>query len=147
MKKENKKGFLLLEMIIYVAIFSIFVTGLFLFVNSIIEFRTSSRTVIEVNSQGSRIVSVVTQSVRNASSLELVDASTLIVDNNVFYKEKEVIYLNEEKLSNSRVVVDEASFYLYGNETVRILLNLSSSCNGFSNQFYGSATLRKPENE
>ncbi len=148
-----KKGFMLLEMIIYISIFIIFIIGLFSLISNIVIFRVNYQEIVEVNNQGIEIVSIITQNIRNGSSLEIID-NNLIVDNVTFFEDSGVFYIKEElsnsiPLSNDRVYISNLVFsdLSYGEypKTIKFSFDLNSLNSNFDNQFYGTANLRKYE--
>ena len=152
--KNMKKGFTLLEMIIYIAIFSIFIIGFFSFSNNIINSRIHNQNIIEVNTQGSQIINVITQNIRNGSSIEILSNDVLVVDDIVFSKNNNILYFEQGSndpiaLHNERVLIDNLSFLNLSQDQkpdiVRIRFNLNSAYNNYSNSFYGTASLRKYE--
>lgn len=167
--KNGKKGFSLVETIIYVVIFSMFVTGAASFLNTISASRLNSQMVLEINDQGSKAMKTMTQSLRNASqvnsptisntasNLSLVTgvASTTPT---VFSLSGGVLYVTEGgggdmALTNNKVVVSDLLFSnLSRPSTSNIIkisfkltsINATSSLGGqYSFTFNGSGGLRK----
>ncbi len=69
-KKEIKKGFTLVEMLLYIVIISTTLTGVFVFLNALIRTRVKMQTAIEVEQQGIFIAETLSQDIRNAISAE-----------------------------------------------------------------------------
>ena len=62
-------GFTLIETLLYIMIFSIVVFLIFQIYALVLESRGRQRTTVEVNEEGSRIIQMITQNVRNATSI------------------------------------------------------------------------------
>lgn len=63
---QKSQGFTLIEMLIYTAIFSIVIGALVSFIQLMSQSRINNQIVLEVNDQGSGVVRVITQTLRNA---------------------------------------------------------------------------------
>lgn len=169
-KNINNKinGFTLVEVIIYVAIFSIFVGSLASFSNLINSSRTNNQITLEVNNQGNQAVRVITQSIRNATAINSptvgTNSSSLSINTTtpsknptVFSVSGGILYITEGvsaqvALTNNKVSVQNLSFNnlskpsTSGSIQIRFTLNnaiLNSSSINRSVDFYGSATIKK----
>lgn len=67
---RSQKGFSLVEMILYVAISSVILLALSLFLTSLLSSRLKSQSISDVNDQGLQIMQMVTDSVKNARSVD-----------------------------------------------------------------------------
>jgi competence protein ComGC len=74
-KTKKDSGFTLIEMLIYVFIFSLFIFALFSFSNIVTNSRIHDQIILEVNGQGSQAIQSITQTVRNAKSVNSPTAS------------------------------------------------------------------------
>lgn len=67
---QSQKGFTLVEMVLYVALCSLLLLSLSGLTSFLLETRTRSQAINEVNQQGSQVMSLITQTIRNAKSVE-----------------------------------------------------------------------------
>ena len=65
---KTQKGFTLIELILYVGISSFILLVTFLFVSQILEARTKSQAIAEVEQQGDWAMQAITQAIRNSKS-------------------------------------------------------------------------------
>lgn len=169
MKKINsQKGLTLLETLIYVVIFSMFVVTLSSFSGSINSARLRSQTMLEVNYQGSQIIHTVTQTVRNAVSISNPvisnsgDSLTLNTDDpatnpTIFSLATGTLYIQEGlnepiALTNNRVEINNLVFSNFSKAstpgTIKIRFNLKNADvyvkpeQQYNRDFYGSASIR-----
>jgi Tfp pilus assembly protein FimT len=166
MKKNNlQKGISLAETIIYVAIFSIFVIGLAQFSTTLSNTRLHTQGVLEVNDQGSQAIKLITQTLRNGSSINSPtignSGSSLSIDTGVgatnptvFSEIGGVLYINEGgggnvALTNNKVVVSNLTFSNFSRTSTPNIIKISftiTSTNArdpYSVNFDGSGALRK----
>lgn len=68
-KNKQKNGFTLIELIFYIALFSVFFVSLFLVLNIFYENKNKNSVTIEVEQQGLLISQVISQEIRNAQSI------------------------------------------------------------------------------
>lgn len=128
--KTTKKGFSLVEIMLYVAILSIFLLSMTAFINSVISAKAKNRIILEVERQGEYISSVIYESIVNSQSLNNPISGTTsslslntfdsnlnptifrIVDNRIAIKEgvSDDVYLNSENIIAENLVVTENSF-------------------------------------
>lgn len=160
-----QKGLTLIETLIYVAIFSIFVTGLVNFSSSLSATRLHAQGVLEVNDQGSQALKLITQTLRNGSSVNSPTignsgASLSVVTNTgatsptVFSLSGGVLYITEGSgspvaLTNSKVVVSNLTFSNFSRAStpnivkVSFTLTSASARDPYAVDFEGSGALRK----
>lgn len=171
MKKNilTKQGMTLIETLIYVAIFSIFIVALASFAININSSRISGQIIFDVNDQGSQVINVITQSLRNASTTTIpaigTSSSTLSITTTVpaqnptiFSLINGVLYIkeganNSVALTNNKVTVSNLVFSDLSQplkpKTVQIRFKISNSASStkpeeqYSLNFYGSGSLRK----
>ena len=168
--EKHTKGFSLVETIIYVAIFSIFIAGTATFMSGISASRLNNQMVLEINDQGSKAMKTITQSLRNASqvnsptigntALNLSLATTLSTTSpTVFSLSSGVLYMTEGvsgspiALTNNKVIVSGLTFSNFSRpSTTNIIkisftltsVNASTSPSGqYSFTFNGSGGLRR----
>lgn len=166
MKKITmQRGMSLVETLIYVAIFSIFVVGLAGFSNSLGSARLHSQVVFEVNDQGSHAIKTITQTLRNAiqvnsptigtggTSLSVVTHSPASSPT-VFSESGGVLYVTEGSgspvaLTNNKVVVSNIAFSNLSRPNtppiikIHFMLTGISAKDPYSVTFDGSGALRK----
>jgi Tfp pilus assembly protein PilW len=166
---RSKKGFSLVETIIYVAIFSIFIAGTASFMSGISASRLNNQMVLEINDQGSKAMKMITQSIRDASqvnsptigntALNLSLATPFSTTSpTVFSESGGVLYITEGSgsavaLTNNKVIVSDLLFSNMSRpSTTNIIkisfkltsVNASTSPSGqYSFTFNGSGGLRR----
>jgi prepilin-type N-terminal cleavage/methylation domain-containing protein len=166
--KKHQKGFTLIEMLIYVAIFSVVMGALVTFIQLISQSRVRSQAVLEVNDQGAEISRVITQTLRNSISINIPATSTSASSLSVrtilasttpttFTVVSGILYKTEGAnspvaLNNSRVVVSNlnfsnlSKFNSFGSvRTSFALATVSSSSQpqyNYSVTFYATGTLK-----
>ncbi len=122
-KNQNKRGFTLLEVTLYIAILSTLVFGIGAFINLVSTVRVKSHVVSEVNQQALQIIQTLTVDIRTANnitipsigqagaSLTLTDSSSNEVE---FTLTDGVLSVDRGagavELSNSRVVLSDLEF-------------------------------------
>lgn len=168
-KNYYKKGFSLVETIIYISIFSVLVTAFVSFGNNMTVSRLHNQMVLEVNNQGAKAMKTITQTLRNASQVNSPTisntASSLSVvtvlpatSPTVFSESGGVLYVTEGSgspvpLTNNKVVLSNLLFSNFSRpdtaNIIKISFTLSSSApiggpgGSYSFTFNGSADLRK----
>lgn len=166
---KNIKGFSLVETIIYVAIFSVFIAGTASFLNTMTSSRLNNQMVLEINDQGSSAMKTMTQSIRNANQVNSPTITNTafnlsLVTNmastspTVFSQSGGILYMSEGAgfpvaLTNNKVVVSNLTFSnLSRPDTPNIIkisfrltsTNATSSSSGqYSFTFNGSGALRR----
>lgn len=165
---KNKKGFTLVEMLIYIAIFSIFIITINVFFNMISSYRERGEIIMEVNNQGPSVVRFITRSIRNAKSINtpipglsgdslvletydpLTNPTVFSITENGVLQVKEGIE-ESEFLINDKVIIENLVFKNIGSvggdgaiEFSFRLKNRSSikKTEFFSSDFYGTASIR-----
>jgi len=164
---KNKKGFTLVETLIYVAILAMFIFSLIAFLNIMTNARINNQMVLEVNNQGDQVIKTITQSARNAttintpaisstgSSLSLATSASG-TNPTVFSISGGVLYMTEGSgsaiaITNDKVVVSNLVFSnlskigTHGTIQIRFTLTSAISDPNITNKavdFYGSATIR-----
>lgn len=166
----KQKGFTLIELLLYVATSSMMLLVTTFFLQSILESRIKNQTIAEVEQQGLQTMQVITQTIRNAttinspgagSSAALLSLDTYTVGNNptLFDIGSGAIRIKEGAagaipLTNARVTASALSFQNLSRAstpgTIRITFTLThinpSGKNEytFSKTFYSDASLRQP---
>lgn len=166
MKKQNyQKGISLVETIVYVAIFSIFVIGLSQFSTTLSSSRLNAQAVLEVNDQGSQVIKFITQTLRNGNAVNSPtignSGSILSIDTGVggtnptvFSESNGVLYISEGgssdiALTNNKVVVSNLTFSNYSRSStpniikISFILTSADTRNPYTVTFDGSGALRK----
>lgn len=167
MKKE--KGFTLIELLLYISIASVIVfTTVYLF-QFTLQSRVKNQTIAEVEQQGSQVMQLITQTVRNANTINSptiggngTSLSLTVVDGanspTFFDLSSGVVRIKEGtgatiNLTSSRVSVTNLNFQNLSRagtpNTIRVEFTItytdSSGRNeyDFTKTFYGSTGLRK----
>jgi len=68
---KNNRGFTLVEVLLYVSIVSVLVLVMSIFLFMLLEAKTKAETIWEVNSEGARVMRIITQIVRNAETINV----------------------------------------------------------------------------
>ncbi len=166
---RSQKGFTLVEMILYVAICSILMATISVFLSFLLEARVRSQAITEVNQQGFQVMSLITQTIRNGRSIQVpstgLSSSTLslttgdpLLNPTLFYLSGTTMMTQEGSktplpLSNGRVSISDLVFQNLssGSSTEKIIrisytINYLNTQNKseymFSKSFSSSATLR-----
>ena len=167
---RNKKGFTLVEMILYVAICSLFLLTLSTFMTFLLGARIRSQSIAEVNQQGFQVMHLMTSTLRNGRSVETPpignSSSTLsvttgvgIYDPTIFQVSSGTLFVQEGPntpiaLTNSRVSIGGVLFENVSSSSslekiIRITFTVDSKNIGgrseytYTKTFTGSATLRQ----
>ena len=166
MKKNNsQRGISLVETIVYVAIFSIFVTGLAQFATTLSSTRLHMQGVLEVNDQGSQAIKLITQTLRNGSSVtspsigDSTNSLNLVTDTTMtspttFSLNSGVLYITEGTgspvaMTNNKVVVSDLVFLNLSRPDTPDIVKISftipsiSTRDPYSVTFDASGALRK----
>jgi prepilin-type N-terminal cleavage/methylation domain-containing protein len=161
-------GFTLIETLVYIAIFSIFIGSLVSFLNLMTTSRINNQITLEINNQGNDLIRIITQSIRNAdsinspsisntsSSLELL-TSNPTTSTTVFSESGGILYMTEGTespiaLNNNNVNISNLVFSNLSRSgtsgsiqvrfTLSSMISNSSTISGSVN-FYGSGTIKK----
>lgn len=161
-------GFTLVETIIYVTIFAVFVGALTSFLGLMSAARMRHQAVIEVDDQGEAAMNVITQTIRNGVSVSFpavgAASSTLTIatvapetNPTIFYLDAGKLYVKEGTraavaLTNGRVTYGGLSFWNLSRAgtkgTVRVRFSgaaaarTSGKTDAYVADFYGTASLR-----
>ena len=169
-QRFHQKGFTLVEMILYVAICSLFLLTLSTFLSYLLQARVRSQAIAEVNQQGTQVMYMMTETIRNGRTINTpsigatsttlsVTTGVPLLDPTVFSVGTGTVYITEGSraavaLTNSRVIV--SNFVLSNissasstDRIVRISFTLdyktqsSKTEYSLTKGFTGSATLRQ----
>lgn len=158
MKKNNsQRGISLVETIVYVAIFSVFMIGLAQFSSTLHSARIQSQEKLEVNDQGTQAIALITQTLRNATLLSSPTAGASASSSSltatipvVFSESSGVLYVTENggspiALTNNKVTVSNINFSNLTTSGAPNIIQIRFTLSGdnYTKEFYGSATLRK----
>ena len=166
---RSKKGFTLVEMVLYVSLCSIILLALSTFLSYLLASRVRSQSISEVNQQGFQVMHMMTQTIRNgrsittpslgtaSSTLSIITANALL-NPTVFTTASGTMKIKEGSssyvpLTNKRVTVSNVLFenVSSASSTEKIIrisftvdyLNLSGRSEySYTKTFKGSATLR-----
>lgn len=167
---QYKKGFTLVEMVLYVSLCSIILLSLSTFLSFLLEARVRSQAITEVNQQGFQVMYQITQTIRNGRSIQVpligTASSTLSVTtgipllNPTIFSVSSSTFIIQEganipvPLTNSRVIVSALSFQNISSAgSVDKIIKISFTIRysnpqgreeySFTKTFNGSATLRQ----
>lgn len=166
----ERRGFTLVELLLYVSIAGIIFLSLSSFLASFLESRVKNETIAEVEQQGLQIMQLITQTARNAEAINSpsvgTSASTLSLDvvtgandPTIFDLSSGVVRITEgagsaTSLNNSSVSASGLTFYNLSRAStpgiVRIQFTLTHSNPesrneyNYSKTFVSSAALRQP---
>lgn len=165
---KNNKGFSLIETIVYIAIFSMFIGALVTFTLNINSSRLKSQTMLEVKGQGADLMRILTKTITNATAINYpgtgLDSGTISVNTidalktpTIFSGSGEAIYITEGAnsalvLTNNKVKVTNLSFTNVSKINtpglIQIRFTISNTASQklpeqqYSIDFYGTASLR-----
>ena len=166
---RSQKGFTLVEMILYVAICSILLVTISVFLSFLLGARVRSQAITEVNQQGFQIMSLMTQTIRNGRSIQTpsigLASSTLslttgnaLLNPTLFYISSTTMKIKEGSqgeisLTNKRVRISGLVFQnVSSSSSTEKIMRISYTVDyinptgrdeySFSKTFNGSATLR-----
>lgn len=167
---KSQKGFSLLEMLLYVAISSIILLSLSFFLIFLLGSRLKNQSITDVNQQGIQIMQLITQTIRNARTIDSpsigATSSSIsmtmfdsLVSPTVFDISSGTVRIKEGSgvvipLTNSHVTISSLVFQNISSTSstdriIRISFTIDhNNPNGrnenvFSKTFTGSATLRQ----
>lgn len=169
-KNNSQKGFTLVELLLYVSVLVIMLLVISLFLSTLLQSRVKNQTIAEVEQQGLQTMQMITQTVRNASTINTpavgggaaaLSVGTYISGNNptLFDMGSGAIRMKEGaagivSLTNDRVTVSALNFqnlsHISTPGTIRIsfvLTHINPSGRNeysFSKTFYADASLRQP---
>jgi len=129
-----KKGFSLIELIIYIAVSSIMLVAIVSFVFVILQSRTRNFVINEVEDQGRKTADTIVRNIHNAESVDLPSIEGIISD-----------ITNPNLLVSNSLVEDIARPNTPGLISFQFTLsynNPGKSEYNYSKIFYGSASLR-----
>lgn len=166
--RKTKKGFTLVEALLYVSIISALILMMSSFLYLILNSRTKSQAILEVESQGEFVMNQITQAIRNSDSISVplqgLSGQLLTLSNLDSSKNPTVINLSDgniqikegvspiTSLTSSQVIISDILFrnISKGNSPGAIRIEFTVSYNSdsfgaefnYSRKFYGSASIR-----
>lgn len=169
-KNHSQSGFTIIELLLYVAISSVILLVISLFLQTLLESRIKNQTIAEVEQQGLQVMQMITQTARNAEAITspaqgasaatlTLDVITVANDPTIFDLASGVIRITEGtgsavSLTNSRITASSLTFQNLSLTstpgTIRIQFTLTHvnpegrNEYSFTKTFTGSATLRQP---
>jgi len=164
----NKKGFTLIEVVLYVGISSLVIFVISFFLVFLLQMNIKNQTVAEIDSQGLFVMRLINQTIRNSAgvnspvpgennvalSLETFDS---LKNPTIFFEENGILYLKEGAderipLTNSLVFLSELFFENYSAASSKDSINFSfilSRINNsgrneydYSKKFYAASSTR-----
>jgi type II secretory pathway pseudopilin PulG len=168
-KDLNSQGFTLIELLLYVVVVSFVISGIGFFFLLVMQSKTKSQTVLEVEQQGAQIVRRINQVVRNSEGINSpskqgsgttlsVDAVDSGIDPTIFSLSGGILQIQEGggaavDLSNSRVTISNLNFQNLSQsdspDSVSFQFDISfNNPEGrneynYSTTFYGAASARR----
>ena len=165
-----QQGFTLIELLLYVAISSVMLLAISLFLSTLLQSRIKNQTIAEVEQQGLQVMQLVTQTLRNAdvinspaqgASASVISVNTYNAANNptMFDLSGGVVRITEGAgsavvLTNSRVTVSGLTFQNFsqnntpGTIGIQFVITYINPTGRneyqYVKMFTGSATLRQP---
>lgn len=156
--RKNKSGFTLVEFLFYIALFSIFFTGLFTLLQIFYENRADNNIKLEVEQNGLIVSQIISQEIRNAQSInhpmpgqsdsylsleaydDLRNPIVISLDNNIIsYSEGSSI---DDNLSTKRVMISDLVFKNETENNVSLVnFSFTISYNNYSKEFFSSVNL------
>ncbi len=150
---KNKKGFTLLEILLYIAILSTIILLISTFLTTMVSARIKMETVSEVNFQGFQIIKVISQKVKNTEEVlspeKGMSSTSLILNDGIKNTSiaiaDDVIYIQEEggiaiNLTSNNVLASNLSFQNLGGEfspdSVRMSFKLERINNTGRSEYY-----------
>lgn len=169
MRQKNKKGFTLIEILLYTGLAALLLAGISSFFFLILRSRVKSQTAAEVEQQGTQIMQIVTQAIRNAENINSplagsssnslsLDAAGMGADPTVFDASAGISRIKEGSesavnLNNSRVQISNLDFSNLSRAgtpgNIKVQFTLTHQNPGGRNEydyskiFYGTASLRQ----
>ena len=157
-KTQNKSGFTLVEFLFYIALFSIFFTGLFTLLQIFYDNRADNNIKLEVEQNGLLVSQIISQEIRNAQSinhpmpgqsdsylsLESYDSlkNPIVIsldDNIISYSEGSSL---EDNLSTKRVVISDLMFENQTENNINVVyFSFLVSYRNYSKEFFSSLNL------
>ena len=167
---QTNRGFTLIELLLYIAVASVILLTISAFLSTLLESRVKNQTIAEVESHGTQVMQLITQTLRNGATINSpatgASAATLSVNtytgaNNptIFDLSGGVIRIKEGAsatvdITNARVTASALNFQNFSRastpDTIRVTFTFtyvnSSGRNeyNFSKTFIESASLRQP---
>ncbi len=158
----RQAGFTLIELLLYIAVASIIVFTTASLLRFTLESRIKNQTIAEVEQQGSQVMQLITQNVRNGTAINspTIGASSvsLSVDTTVFDLSSGAIRIKEGagavvNLTSSKVTVSSLNFQNLSRVGTPNIIRVSFTATyinnsgrneyDFTKTFYGSGGLRK----
>jgi Tfp pilus assembly protein PilW len=170
LKFTNNSGFTLIELLLYIAISSGILLVISMFLSTLLEARVKNQTIAEVEQQGIQVMQIITQTIRQAESINYPQINTsgpslslnTIVSSStpsIFDLSSGIVRIKEGSgpvipLTNSKITVSDLVFSNLSRVNSPGIIKVSftiSSVNvsgrneySFSSSFVGSAALRQP---
>lgn len=167
MKHFSKKGFTLVELILYVSMASVFLFTLSLFLSTLLSGRVKHQAITEVEAAGAHIVETIASAIRNAETITSpaeggqglvlqLGMQEVLQDPTIFQLTNQTITLQENggatiDLHGSRIIPSNILFKNTSRENtpgiITFQFTLTHVNNGtnefdYSETFYGSTSLR-----
>lgn len=164
----NKKGFTLIETLIYVSILSLMLTVIVSFALSLNSFRKQTQFMLEINDQGSSAMRLLTQTIRDGRAINApvvgataqalsISTSATATNPTVFTESNGTLYITEGSgnmiaLTNDKVRFTNFTITNVSHENTPGILEIrftlgaasttASQWTEYTADFYGSAAMR-----
>lgn len=150
----------MVELVIYIALLTILLLSVTLFITSFLKSKAQNQSMAEVEQQGTQVAQIISQSIRNAENITLpitggtaasltLDVVTVANDPTMFSLSSGVIKMQEGAasavdLTNSKATASGLSFYNVSRTSTpgAIKFQFTLTYNNYSKTFYGSSSLR-----
>lgn len=167
-KKNKNTGMTLIEMIIYVSIFSMVVISFISFQSNMTATRINNQRILEINDQGQKIMKIITQTIRNSNNVNTptvgnssdslnLNMYDVNINPTIFSNLDGILYIQEGggpsiALNNNKAILSNLNFSNFSSsgtaDIIKISFTLSSPPYGegadvYSYVFNSSAQLRK----
>jgi hypothetical protein len=165
---KNQKGFSSIEMIVYIAVFAVFVGTLMSFLLNINNTRMHAQIMLEVNDQGASLMRTLTTTIKGTTAINYpgtgASSGTISVNTTspgttptIFSANGEALFITEGAnaavaLTNNKVKITNLTFNNVSRVgtpgTIQIRFTISNTADKlsayeqYSADFYGSASLR-----
>lgn len=94
----NNKGFTLIELLLYIALSAMVLLVTSMFLISVLEGRVKNQTIATVDQEGNRAMTIITQTIRNSSSINSptigTDSATLSLNTGIVGKDPTIFDLS-----------------------------------------------------
>lgn len=159
MRRALKKGFTLLEVLLYIAITATMLGGLVTFITLLTQARIKDQTITEVTGSGIQLLQFITQAIHNASGVSVINPYTLLISDalgnqSTITLADATVKLQANQttapLTSNQIIVDNLVFTPINGKTLTIQIGLTlqhsnpsqRAESSFTQTWYATAALR-----